>query len=63
MKISNIKIKKFIIFSQKKAFIIFRKTEIPKGLLMFQETELSYSQDEFLKSQKPNFLIFFQKKL
>ena len=29
----------FFIFSQRKAFLIFRETEIPKKFLIFQETE------------------------
>ena len=32
--------KKFIIFSQKKAVLIFQKTEVAKKLFIFQETEL-----------------------
>ena len=31
-----------LIFPQKKAFLIFRETEIPRKFLIFQETELSY---------------------
>ena len=34
--------KKFLIFSQKKVFLIFRKTEAPKKFFIFQETELFY---------------------
>ena len=42
--------KKFLTFSQKKPFLIFRETETPKNslyfrkrnILIFQETELSY---------------------
>ena len=34
--------KKFIIFSQKKAVLIFQKTEVAKKLFIFQETELWY---------------------
>ena len=35
-------LKKFLIFSQKKAFLIFRETKNPKKLFIFQETELYY---------------------
>ena len=34
--------KKFLIFSQKKAFLIFPETETSKNFFIFQETELSY---------------------
>ena len=34
--------KKILIFSQKKAFRIFRERETPKKFVIFQETELSY---------------------
>ena len=39
MELSNFNIKKVLIFSQKKAFLIFRETEKPTNFLMFQETE------------------------
>ena len=42
MELSEPKIKIFLIFSQKKAFLIFQETETPKKFLIFQETELSY---------------------
>ena len=42
MELSGPKIKKFIIFSQKKAFLKFRETETPKKFLIFQEVELYY---------------------
>ena len=35
-------IKKFLIFSEKKAFLIFWETQIPKNLCIFQEMEPSY---------------------
>ena len=35
-------IKKVLIFSQKKAFLIFWETETSKKFLIFQETEFSY---------------------
>ena len=34
--------KKFLIFSQKKPFLIFQETETWKKILIFQEMELSY---------------------
>ena len=40
MDISGTNIKKFLIFSQKKAFLIFWDTETPKKFFIFQETEL-----------------------
>ena len=42
MELSSSNIKKFLIFSQKKDFLIFRETETPKKFLIFQERELSY---------------------
>ena len=42
MKLSNSNIKKFVIFSQKKAILIFQETETPKNFFIFRETELSY---------------------
>ena len=42
MKLSSSKIKKFLIFSQKKAFLLFAKMETPKEFFIFQETKLSY---------------------
>ena len=44
-------IKKLLIFSQKKAVLIFQETESTKEILMFQEMELSYLR-------KRNCLIF-----
>ena len=35
-------LKKFLIFSQNKAFLIFQETEAPTKKYIFQETELSY---------------------
>ena len=40
--ISSSNIKKFLIFSQKKAFLVFWEMETPKKFVMFQEMELSY---------------------
>ena len=42
MELSGSNIKKVLIFSKKKAFLIFPETEIPKKFLIFQETELCY---------------------
>ena len=42
MKLSSSNIKKFLIFSQKKTFLTFRKTEAPKKFFILQERELSY---------------------
>ena len=42
MELCSSNIKRFLIFSQKKAFLIFRETKIPKKFLIFQGTELSY---------------------
>ena len=42
MELSDPKIKKFAIFSQKKDFLIFWERETSKKLFIFMETELSY---------------------
>ena len=42
MNLSCSNIKKFLIFSQKKAFLIFPETETPKKFIIFQEKELYY---------------------
>ena len=47
--------RKFIMFSQKKAVLIFQKKETPKKFLMFKETE---NLKSFLYFRKRNFLIF-----
>ena len=39
MKLSSSNIKKFLMFSQKKALLIFWETETPKKFLIFRETE------------------------
>ena len=39
MELSCSNIKKCLIFSQNKAFLIFRETETPKKFFIFQETE------------------------
>ena len=38
MKLSCSNIKKFLLFSRKKAFLIFREIETPQKFLIFQET-------------------------
>ena len=50
MKLSSSNIKKFLIFSETKAFLTFQETEIPppKKFLIFQEMELSYISGENL---------------
>ena len=42
MKLPSSNVKIFLTFSQKKAFLIFRETETPEKIFIFQETELSY---------------------
>ena len=42
MELFSSNIKKFLIFSQKKTFLIFPETETPKKFLIFQETEFIY---------------------
>ena len=41
MKLSDYNIKKFLTFSQKKAFLILGETETVKKFLIFQKAELS----------------------
>ena len=52
MEFSGSNIKKFFIFSQKKAFLIFQEAETPKKFLIFQERKTLKS---FLYSEKQNF--------
>ena len=42
IELSSCNYKKKIVFSQKKASLIFRETEIPEKFLIYQEMELSY---------------------
>ena len=56
MELSSYNIKKFLTFSQKKDFLIIRKTVSPKKFLIFQETELSY----ILENGNPKKLLIFQ---
>ena len=57
MKLCSSSINKFLIFSQKKAFLIFRETETPKKFFIFQETELAYISG----NGNPKKLLIFQK--
>ena len=73
MELSGLNIKKFVIFSQKKSFLIFRELETTKNslyfrkrnFLIFQETEtlknLLYFRREFSsqKNKKKNTLKMF----
>ena len=67
MELSSSNINKFLIFSQKKAFLIFRERKTPQKCFIFPETETSPKifmfQEELPKSQKLKFLTFLQKKL
>ena len=56
MELSSSNIKKLLIFSQIKTFLIFRETEIPKKFLIFQETKLSYTSG----NGNPKKLLIFQ---
>ena len=42
MELSSSNIKNFLVFSQKKVFLIIRETKPPKKFFIFQETELSF---------------------
>ena len=55
--LSSSNIRKFLIFSQKKAFLIFQEIKTPKKFFIFQETELSY----ILGNGNPKKLLIFQK--
>ena len=63
MERSNSNIKKPLIFSQKKSFLIFHETEAPppahlqKKILMFQEAKLSYISG----NRNPKNLLYFRK--
>ena len=52
MELFSFNIKKVFIFSQKKAFHIFRETETPKKLFTFNETERSYISVNLLYFRK-----------
>ena len=50
MEFSSSNIKKFLIFSQKKAFLILQEMENPKTFFIFQEMELFCILGNFLHS-------------
>ena len=52
MELSGSNNKQFLIISQKKALLIFRKMKASKRFLIFQETELSYISENFLYFRK-----------
>ena len=52
MGLSSSNIKKFPIFSLKKAFLIFQETETSKKFLIFEETELSCISGSNFQSSK-----------
>ena len=56
MKLSSSNVNKFLIFSQKKVFLIFQETETPQKFLIFQETKLPY----ILGKRNPKTLLIFQ---
>ena len=56
MELSSYDIKKFIMFSQTKALHIYRETENPPKLFIFQETELFYISG----NGNPKKLLIFQ---
>ena len=59
MKLANFNIGKFLTFSQKKAFVVFRETETPKKFFMFQETEVLI----FKETQTLKIFLHFRKQL
>ena len=52
MELSDPNIKKFLIFSQKKTFLIFKETKNPEKILALQETELTYISGNNFPSSK-----------
>ena len=52
MELFNFNIKRFIIFSQNKAFLIFRESETQQKFFVFQETKLSYILERNFRSWK-----------
>ena len=56
MKFSSLNTKNFLIFSQKKIFLIFREMEPTKKLLIFEEGALKSENQEFLIFQFTLFL-------
>ena len=70
MKLSSSNIKKFLTFSQKKAFLIFRETETPqkiplyfrkRSFLMFQEAETLKNFLYFRKLKSLKSFLYFRK--
>ena len=59
MKLSSSNIKKFVIFSQKKGFLLFKETETRKKFVIFREMELSYIK----RNGKPKKHLIFQEEL
>ena len=49
MELFSSNIKKFLIFPQKKPFVVFRQMETPKKIVMFQEMETLKSFLYFMK--------------
>ena len=52
MELSGCSIKKFLIFSQKKSFLMFQEMETLRKFLMFKKTELSYISRSNFQSSK-----------
>ena len=52
MDLSSSMIKRILVFSRKKAFLIFRETETRKKLFVLQEKRLSYISGNFLYFRK-----------
>ena len=48
VKLSSTNIKKFLVFSQNKALLIFQEKKTSKKIFIFQEVELSYISGNFL---------------
>ena len=56
MKLSGSKVKKFLMFSQKKGFPLFRETKTQKKFLTFEKTEFSYISG----NKNPKIFFIFQ---
>ena len=63
MGLSDSKIKIFLPFFQKKAFLIFWKKETLKYSIYFGKRNFLISQEKLPKSKKPKFIIPLQKML
>ena len=55
IELSGYNIKKFLIFSLKKAFFIFQEMKTPKKFLIFQETGLCYISGKGKPKKRPIF--------